>query len=85
MYMYKVCESPSLDRTHIYKYLGERIRHVGVVPDVEKLRQEPGVVVIEGKGRTLMSGLGDAHTHLTWNGSALGRSREHPVQTCPPF
>lgn len=22
-----------------------------------------------------MSGLGDAHTHLTWNGSALGRSQ----------
>lgn len=26
---------------------------------------------VEGKGRTLMSGLGDAHTHLTWNGGDL--------------
>lgn len=26
--------------------------------------------VIEGRGRTLMSGLCDAHTHLTWNNSA---------------
>ncbi|KAJ5679481.1 fumarylacetoacetate hydrolase [Penicillium macrosclerotiorum] len=51
---------------------GERIQYVGVVPDIEKLRQETGVVVIQGNGRTIMSGLGDAHTHLTWNGSALG-------------
>ena len=26
--------------------------------------------VIEGRGRTLMSGLCDAHTHFTWNNSA---------------
>lgn len=84
-YLCKVCESPSLDRTRIYKYLGERIRHVGVVPDIEKLRQEQGIVVIQGNGRTLMSGLGDAHTHLTWNGSALGKLGENPVQTCPLF
>lgn len=28
-----------------------------------------GVRVIEGRGRTLMSGLCDAHTHFTWNNS----------------
>lgn len=27
--------------------------------------------VINGRGRTLLSGLGDAHTHLTWNNNAL--------------
>jgi imidazolonepropionase-like amidohydrolase len=29
-----------------------------------------GTRVIEGRGRTLMSGLCDAHTHLSWNNSA---------------
>ncbi|MFV0458292.1 MAG: amidohydrolase family protein [Actinomycetales bacterium] len=29
-----------------------------------------GIRVIEGRGRTLMSGLCDAHTHFTWNNSA---------------
>lgn len=55
--------------------LGERIRYVGAVPEVEKLKNDPSVGVIHGNGRTLMSGLGDAHTHLTWNGSALGWSQ----------
>lgn len=51
---------------------GERIRYVGTVPGVDRLRVDPAVKVIQGNGRTLMSGLGDAHTHLTWNGGALG-------------
>jgi predicted amidohydrolase YtcJ len=46
---------------------GNRIAHVGNVPEVEKLIQDPTVKVVQGRGRTLMSGLGDAHTHLTWN------------------
>ncbi|KUL89181.1 hypothetical protein ZTR_03784 [Talaromyces verruculosus] len=51
--------------------LGERIAAVGTVPNVENLKEEAGVRVIHGGGRTLMSGLGDAHAHLTWNDNAL--------------
>lgn len=44
---------------------GDRIVSVGT--------DDPGSVgdarVIEGRGRTLMSGLCDAHTHFTWNNS----------------
>ncbi|XP_014551074.1 hypothetical protein COCVIDRAFT_42558 [Bipolaris victoriae FI3] len=49
----------------------ERFTAVGQVPDVEQLRAQVGVRVFYGKGRTLMSGLGDAHTHLTWNSGDL--------------
>jgi len=52
---------------------GERISKVGTVPDVEALKADPRVRVFNGRGRTLMSGLGDAHTHFTWNGSDLAR------------
>ncbi len=52
---------------------GERISKVGIVPDVEKFRSDPRIRVFNGRGRTLMSGLGDAHTHFTWNGSDLAR------------
>jgi imidazolonepropionase-like amidohydrolase len=41
---------------------GERIRSVGVVDGVES----QGARIVDGKGRTLMSGLVDAHTHFTW-------------------
>ena len=51
---------------------GERIKHVGSVPDIERIRSDPKVRTIEGRGRTLMSGLGDAHTHFTWNEGDLG-------------
>jgi predicted amidohydrolase YtcJ len=45
---------------------GERIKEVGKV--TEPL--EGDVYVIDGQGKkTLMSGLGDAHTHLSWNNS----------------
>lgn len=50
---------------------GQRIVAVGHVPDVDVIRRNPSVRVINGRGRTLMSGLGDAHTHLTWNDNAL--------------
>ncbi|QKX53692.1 uncharacterized protein TRUGW13939_00772 [Talaromyces rugulosus] len=59
---------------------GERIRYVGTVPEVEKLQSDSSVGVIYGNGRTLMSGLGDAHTHLTWNGSALDNLGEIGVE-----
>lgn len=52
---------------------GERISQVGSISNKEKLelRKDPRVRVIHGRGRTLMSGLGDAHTHLSWNGGDL--------------
>lgn len=52
---------------------GEKITKVGVVPNVEVLKKDPAVRVFHGRGRTLMSGLGDAHTHFTWNGGDLNR------------
>jgi imidazolonepropionase-like amidohydrolase len=56
------------------------------VPKKEELLGNAGVRKIDGKGRTLMSGLGDAHTHLTWNGGdldALGTIgvEEHTLMT----
>ena len=35
---------------------------------------------IDGRGRTLMSGLGDAHVHFSWNNGDLGRLGELPVE-----
>jgi hypothetical protein len=59
---------------------GERITKVGVVPNVDELEKDPKVRVFHGRGRTLMSGLGDAHTHFTWNGGDLNRLGELPVE-----
>jgi len=59
---------------------GERITSVGNVPNVEQLKQDPKVRVFHGRGRTLMSGLGDAHTHFTWNGGDLNRLGELGVE-----
>ncbi|KAH0175190.1 hypothetical protein KCU67_g367, partial [Aureobasidium melanogenum] len=52
---------------------GQRITYVGTVPHAEGLSRDPKVRVFHGRGRTLMSGLGDAHTHFTWNGGDLDR------------
>jgi len=52
---------------------GERITKVGTVPNIDVLKSDSSVRVFHGRGRTLMSGLGDAHTHLTWNGGDLNR------------
>jgi hypothetical protein len=52
---------------------GERISKVGVVPNAEELKRDPRVRVFQGRGWTLMSGLGDAHTHFSWNGGDLNR------------
>lgn len=57
---------------------GERFKHVGVVP--EDVKAAAGVQVIEGRGRTLMSGLGDAHTHLTWVDGDLEDVGKLPVE-----
>lgn len=51
--------------------LGQRFAHVGTVPNKSTLMADPSVRIFHGKGRTLMPGLGDAHTHLTWNGGDL--------------
>ncbi|EPQ51840.1 amidohydrolase [Gloeophyllum trabeum ATCC 11539] len=50
---------------------GERITKVGSVPERTTLVNNPKVRVINGRGRTLMSGLGDAHVHLSWNGGDM--------------
>lgn len=63
---------------------GERIAAVGIVPEVETIQQESGVRVIHGRGRTLMSGLGDAHTHFTWNGGDLDRLGDLGVEEHTP-
>ncbi|KAF2136479.1 uncharacterized protein K452DRAFT_353896 [Aplosporella prunicola CBS 121167] len=65
---------------------GERILEVGTVSNKDKLLKDPEVRVFRGKGRTLMSGLGDAHAHFTWNGGDLGRlgeleTEEHTLVT----
>ncbi|KAL2865976.1 uncharacterized protein BJX67DRAFT_149741 [Aspergillus lucknowensis] len=59
---------------------GERFTHVGTVPDKEELLKNPRVRVFYGNGRTLIPGLGDAHTHLSWNGGDLGRLGELGVE-----
>lgn len=65
---------------------GERIKYVGEVPDVEVLAKDPKVKTVNGRGRTLMSGLGDAHVHFSWNNGDLGRlgelgTEEHTLLT----
>lgn len=42
--------------------VGERIRKLGQVSEGD----EAGATIIQGNGRTLVSGLVDAHTHFTW-------------------
>ncbi|KAH8812201.1 isoaspartyl dipeptidase-like protein [Xylogone sp. PMI_703] len=59
---------------------GERITKVGIVPDAEELKRDPKVRIFQGSGRTLMSGLGDAHTHFTWNGGDIPRLGEMEVE-----
>lgn len=61
-----------LDSTGADPYPGDvlveddRIAAVGTVDPA----RAAGARVIEGRGRTLMSGLCDAHTHFSWNNSA---------------
>src|SRR4051812_23645538 len=58
-----------LDSTGADPYPGDvlveddRIAAVGTVDPA----RSSGARVIEGRGRTLMSGLCDAHTHFSWN------------------
>src|SRR3954447_12942846 len=61
-----------LDSTGADPYPGDvlvendRIAAVGTVDE----QAAAGARVIDGRGRTLMSGLCDAHTHFSWNNSA---------------
>ena len=50
---------------------GERFAKVGIVANKDDLQRDPAVRVFHGRGRTLIPGLGDAHTHLSWNGGDL--------------
>jgi hypothetical protein len=59
---------------------GEKITKVGTVPNAEELKKDLKVRVLQGRGRTLMSGLGDAHTHFTWNGGDLNRLGDLQVE-----
>jgi hypothetical protein len=59
---------------------GERIVAVGDLPNKSELEKDPTVRVFHGKGRTLMSGLGDGHTHFTWNGGDLAKLGELGVE-----
>ncbi|KAL2005354.1 hypothetical protein VTN00DRAFT_2565 [Thermoascus crustaceus] len=59
---------------------GERFSAVGTVPNKEELEKNPKVRKFYGRGRTLMSGLGDAHTHFSWNGGDLARLGELGVE-----
>jgi len=59
---------------------GERFTAVGNVPNKDELKRNPKVRTFNGRGRTMMSGLGDAHTHLSWNGGDLARLGELDVE-----
>lgn len=61
-----------LDSTGVDPYPGDVLvenDRIAAVGTVDPARTE-GARVIEGCGRTLMSGLCDAHTHFSWNNSA---------------
>ena len=65
---------------------GKRFKSVGSVEKKDELMKDENVRVFNGKGRTLMHGLGDAHTHLSWNEGDLGALadlgvEEHTLQT----
>jgi hypothetical protein len=63
-----------------WKTPGERFAHVGEVPEKDVLIEDPKVRVFHGYGRTLIPGLGDAHTHMSWNGGDLDRLGELGVE-----
>lgn len=76
-----IIDSTGNDPFHGDVYIeGERIKHVGTVPNMAALRKDSKVRVIEGRGRTLMSGLGDAHVHFSWNEGDLGKLGELGVE-----
>ncbi|KZO94834.1 hypothetical protein CALVIDRAFT_556067 [Calocera viscosa TUFC12733] len=61
---------------------GERIAEVAPWIDEVSVRQEnPHARIIDGRGRTLMSGLGEAHAHISWNNAVdLGSLSKLPPE-----
>ncbi|OJZ80608.1 hypothetical protein ASPFODRAFT_52810 [Aspergillus luchuensis CBS 106.47] len=59
---------------------GTRFAHVGEVPNKAELLASGTVRVFNGNGRMLIPGLGDAHTHFTWNGGNLEHLAELGVE-----
>ena len=61
---------------------GQKFVDVGNIDseELKRLKNDPKVGFFQGKGRTLIPGLGDAHTHLTWNGGNLDRLGELGVE-----
>ena len=82
-----IIDSTGADPYHGDVYVeGERNVYVDKIPKVEDLQKDPKVRVVNGRGRTLMSGLGNAHTHFTWNNGALDKLddvgvEEHTLMT----
>ncbi|KAK5936854.1 hypothetical protein PMZ80_010973 [Knufia obscura] len=69
-----IIDSTGSDPFHGDVYIeGERIKFVGSVPNKNSLVKDTKVRRVEGRGRTLMSGLGDAHVHFSWNNGDLGK------------
>lgn len=71
-----MCFSSREDLASVFRHeltlrIGQRFVAVGEVQDIETLKKDPRVHIFHGRGRTLMSGLGDGHTHFTWNGGDL--------------
>lgn len=54
--------------------------HVGEVPNKAELLASGTVRVFNGNGRMLIPGLGDAHTHFTWNGGNLEHLAELGIE-----
>lgn len=52
---------------------GQRFTEVGKVANKDQLVNDPKIRKFHGRGRTLIPGLGDAHTHFSWNGGDLDR------------
>lgn len=59
-----------LDSTGAEPYRGDVLVDHDRIVSVGGTAPAADAQVVEGRGRTLMSGLCDAHTHLTWNNSA---------------
>ncbi|KPF87941.1 amidohydrolase [Novosphingobium sp. AAP83] len=56
-----------LDSEHAVLVEGERI--VAIMPSASAPPAASGMTVLEGNGRTLMPGMVEAHSHLTWGSS----------------
>ncbi|KZT62082.1 composite domain of metallo-dependent hydrolase [Calocera cornea HHB12733] len=61
---------------------GERIAQVAPeIDDVDVRAAYPHARIIDGKGKTLMSGLGEAHAHFSWNNAPdLGSLSRLPLE-----